>query len=45
MKRLATYLQRLFSTSAVDVEDELMGAVDLSDSAYCLGLLAQNSKS
>jgi hypothetical protein len=43
MKRLASYLHSLFSTPASDVEDELMGAVDLSDSAYCFSLLAQHS--
>ena len=36
---LLHFLTRLFVAGAPE-EDHLTGAVDLSDSAYCLGLLA-----
>jgi hypothetical protein len=37
MRRLLHFFQNLFGAAP---EDHLMGAVDLSDAAYCLGLLS-----
>lgn len=39
MSRLLNFLQNLFGTHGVAADDQLMGAVDLSDAQYCLGLL------
>lgn len=44
MARLIGFFQRLFGAPALDEEDPLRGAIDLSDSAYCFGLLAQESE-
>ena len=41
MRHLATLLQRLFAGKA-GVDDDLTGAVDLSDSAYCFDLLSKH---
>jgi hypothetical protein len=43
MTCFVSFFRRLFGTSISAKEDHLGGAVDLSDVAYCLGLLAQES--
>ncbi len=40
MARLLSFFTSLFSRGTVAAEDHLMGAVDLSDAAYCLSLLS-----
>lgn len=42
MKRIVTFLNRLFGTPVCAEDDHLMGAVDLSDSAYCFELLTRH---
>lgn len=42
MRRLTTYFRRLFGPAPVRIDDELMGAVDLSDVPYCYELLSRN---
>lgn len=42
MKRIATFLCSLFAVPVHDEDDHLMGAVDLSDSAYCFELLTRH---
>ena len=39
MSRLLTFVKRIFGHSAIDPDDPLMGALDLSDTAYCFDLL------
>lgn len=39
MRVLLNFLQHLFGGRTVAAEDPLMGAVDLSDVPYCIGLL------
>jgi hypothetical protein len=43
MSRLIHFWKRLFGASAIDPDDHLMGALDLSDTAYCADLLARHS--
>ncbi|MFZ3287240.1 MAG: hypothetical protein WA191_10370 [Telluria sp.] len=42
MKRIVTFLNSLFGTPVSAEDDDLMGAVDLSDSAYCFELLTRH---
>jgi hypothetical protein len=39
MSRLVDFFHSLFGTHVRDEDDPLMGAVDLSDTAYCAALL------
>jgi hypothetical protein len=39
MSRLVHFFHTLFNASALAEEDPLMGAVDLSDTAYCAAML------
>lgn len=41
MARFFGFFQRLFGARIRDEDDHLLGAIDLSDSAYCFGLIAQ----
>jgi hypothetical protein len=43
MNRLIHFWQRLLGASVIDPDDHLMGALDLSDTAYCAALLARHS--
>ncbi|HZV64344.1 MAG TPA: hypothetical protein VFG03_05470 [Telluria sp.] len=43
MSRLIHFWKRLLGASAIDPDDHLMGALDLSDTAYCADLLARHS--
>ncbi|MES2900405.1 MAG: hypothetical protein V4723_11810 [Pseudomonadota bacterium] len=43
MSSIVSWIQRIFGTPALS-EDHLGGAIDLSDAAYCLGLLAQSDE-
>ena len=40
MNSLFAFFQRLFGAPVSAQEDHLGGPIDLSDAAYCLGLLA-----
>ena len=44
MTYFLSFFQRLFGTSISAKEDHLAGLVDLSDTAYCLGLLTQEAE-
>lgn len=45
MRRLFAYFASLFGARpAAAAEDPLTGAVDLSDTAYCHGLLSRDSE-
>lgn len=44
MTYFLSFLQRLFGTSISAKEDHLGGAIDLSDAAYCMGLLTQDAE-
>ena len=44
MTYFLSFFQRLFGTSISAKEDHLGGAIDLSDVAYCMGLLAQEAE-
>lgn len=39
MARLLNFLQSYFADHGIAADDELMGAIDLSDVQYCMGLL------
>ncbi|WP_267874062.1 hypothetical protein [Massilia polaris] len=39
-----SFFQRLFGASISATEDHLGGPIDLSDAAYCLGLLTQETE-
>jgi hypothetical protein len=39
MSRLVHFFHSLFGAAALDDDDPLMGAVDLSDAAYCAEML------
>lgn len=39
MRALLSFFRKLFGSAGPVAEDHLMGAVDLSDVPYCLGLL------
>jgi len=41
MSRLLNFLQSLFGRHGIAADDELMGAVDLSDAQYCASLLGK----
>lgn len=41
MRRLFAYFAGLFGARPLVDDDHLTGAVDLSDAAYCLGLLSR----
>ncbi len=43
MSSIFNWLQRCFGVAPLS-EDHLAGAVDLSDVAYCLGLLAESEE-
>jgi hypothetical protein len=45
MRQLTAYLRRLFGNTPARIDDELMGAIDLSDVPYCYELLSRNSSS
>ena len=45
MRRLTAYLHQLFGRTPVRIDDEPMGAIDLSDVPYCYELLSRNSSS
>ncbi|MFD2294247.1 hypothetical protein ACFSQU_06595 [Massilia sp. GCM10020059] len=44
MTYFLAFFHRLFGTSISAKEDHLGGAIDLSDAAYCLGLLTQEAE-
>lgn len=44
MRRLFAYLASLFGSRPAAADDPLTGAVDLSDTAYCHGLLSRDSE-
>ena len=44
MTYFLSFFQRFFGTSISAKEDHLGGLIDLSDAAYCLGLLAQENE-
>lgn len=44
MTYFLSFFQRLFGTSISAKEDHLGGAIDLSDVAYCMGLLTQETE-
>lgn len=44
MRALLSFFQKLFGRATPAAEDPLMGAVDLSDGPYCLGLLDNSSE-
>ncbi|MDM5180575.1 hypothetical protein PO883_25660 [Massilia sp. DJPM01] len=44
MRRLLAYFAGLFGARPLAEDDHLTGAVDLSDAAYCLGLLSHDSE-
>lgn len=44
MTYFLSFFQRLFGTSISVKEDHLGGAIDLSDAAYCMGLLTQDTE-
>ncbi|CUI09760.1 hypothetical protein LXA47_20155 [Massilia sp. P8910] len=44
MRRLLAYFAGLFGARSLAEDDPLTGAVDLSDAAYCLGLLPGDSE-
>ncbi|WP_167236060.1 hypothetical protein [Massilia genomosp. 1] len=44
MRRLFAYVASLFGARSPAAEDHLTGAVDLSDTAYCHGLLSRDSE-
>lgn len=44
MTYFLSFFQRLFGTPISPKEDHLGGAIDLSDAAYCLGLLTQEAE-
>lgn len=44
MRRLFAYLASLFGARPAPAEDHLIGAVDLSDTAYCHGLLSRDKE-
>jgi hypothetical protein len=39
MARLLSFLQSYFADHGIAADDELMGAIDLSDAQYCFDLL------
>ena len=43
MSRLIYFWKRWSGASAIDPDDHLMGALDLSDTAYCADLLARHN--
>ena len=44
MRRLFAFLAGLFGPRPSADDDHLTGAVDLSDTAYCLGLLSRDNE-
>jgi hypothetical protein len=40
MARLLRFLQSCFGGHGIAPDDELMGAIDLSDAQYCMNLLS-----
>lgn len=44
MTYFLSFFQRLFGKSISAKEDHLGGAIDLSDVAYCMGLLTQEAE-
>ena len=44
MRRLLNFMKRIFGHAAIDPDDPLMGALDLSDTAYCFDLLDRHSQ-
>ncbi|WP_166887021.1 hypothetical protein [Massilia sp. CCM 8734] len=44
MRRLLAYFASLFGARSAAADDPLTGAVDLSDTAYCHGLLSRESE-